>query len=126
MNQNSASQFQIFNNVGANGQGYPMIAQNSQRKGVQANKGKQQIISADYSMNVAQSQNNSQLQNIVKNLNGPNSSSSRNFVNQTEQLANQITNSRTGAPVQMKPVRKQIGKPPKYDGSASRYGNFYD
>ena len=29
MNQNSASQFQIFNNVGANGQGYPMIAQNS-------------------------------------------------------------------------------------------------
>ena len=42
---------------------------------------KQQIISADYSMNVAQSQNNSQLQNIVKNLNGTNSSSSRNFVN---------------------------------------------
>ena len=70
----------MFNNVGANGQGYPIIAPNSQRKGM-VGKGKQQIISADYSMNVAQSANNSQLQNIVKNLNGTNSSSSRNFVN---------------------------------------------
>ena len=26
----------------------------------------------------------------------------------------------------MKPVRNKIGKPPKYDGSASRYGNFYE
>lgn len=26
----------------------------------------------------------------------------------------------------MKPVRSKIGKPPKYDGSASRYGNFYE
>ena len=26
----------------------------------------------------------------------------------------------------MKPVRNKIGKPPKYDGSAYRYGNFYE
>ena len=44
----------MFNNVGANGQGYPIIAPNSQRKGmVGKSKQQQQIISADYSMNVA-------------------------------------------------------------------------
>jgi hypothetical protein len=54
-NHNSSGQFQMFNGgIGANGQGYPVIAPNSQRKGM-VGKAKQQIISADYSMNVAQS-----------------------------------------------------------------------
>ena len=77
-------------------------------------------------MNVAQSQQNSQLQNLVKNINHTNSSSSRNFANQTEQLANQMQNNGSRMPPQIKPVRTKIGKPPKYEGSASRYGNFYE
>jgi len=72
------------------------------------------MISADYTMNVAQSHNVSQISSgLAKNNN-----SSRNFINFTEQNS-------TNNGVQ-KQQRAKISKPPRYiDGSASRYGNMY-
>ena len=114
---------------GAPGPVYPALNQQA-RKGV-AGKNKQ-LISADYQMNmggVAHSQNTTQLSGLIKNFNATNSS--RNFVNQTEQLGQPGSIGRNsggpmhsnGNPQQQK--RNKISKPPKYDGSSSRYGNMY-
>ena len=94
-------------------------------------------------MNVAQSQNVSHLSGLVVNKvnnfhNVANSSSSRNFINQTEHASNSqqppgrnnahhlnrstdaaggSSQSNTQAPAINKHNRTKISKPPKYDGS---------
>jgi hypothetical protein len=62
-----------------------MIAQNSSRK-QNGGKHNKNMISADYTMNVAASQqNSSQLQGLVKtSMNANQATASRNYINQTE------------------------------------------
>ena len=81
-------------------------------------------------MNVAQSHNASHLSGMANKGNFNPNSSSRNFVNQTEHASNMQVG-RNNAHVNRstdanpKQHRTKISKPPKYDGSASRYGNMY-